>query len=124
MQILLDLDIRMNSITQKTLDLFVERVKKHEGDNLSRIILFGSVARGEANIDSDIDVLFILKECSFEKKREICYISADVEKDMNFDENAYLQALTMSEEESKGLDYYGLMINVNREGVVLYDSQR
>jgi len=104
--------------------LFVERVKKHEGDNLSRIILFGSVARGEANIDSDIDVLFILKECSFEKKREICYISADVEKDMNFDENAYLQALTMSEEESKGLDYYGLMINVNREGVVLYDSQR
>ena len=124
MQTLSELDLKMNSITHKTLDLFVDRVKEHEGDNVLKIILFGSVARGDADKDSDIDVLFILKECSFEKKREICYISADVEKDMDFDENAYLQALAMSEEESKGLDFYGLMINVDNEGVILYDSQR
>ncbi|MCL1940838.1 MAG: nucleotidyltransferase domain-containing protein [Synergistaceae bacterium] len=124
MQTLSELNLKMHSITHKTLDLFVDRVKEHEGDNVLKIILFGSVARGDADKDSDIDVLFILKECSFEKKREICYISADVEKDMDFDENAYLQALTMSEEESKGLDFYGLMINVDNEGVILYDSQR
>ena len=116
--------LKINRITRKTLDLFVERIKEHERDNLLKIILYGSVARGEANEHSDIDVLFILKECSSEKKREICYISADVERDMDFDKRAYLQALTMSEEESKGLNYYGLMINVNKEGVVLYDSKR
>ena len=118
-----EINVELHPITRKTLELFIERVEEHEKDNLSKIILFGSVARGEANKESDIDVLLILKECFFEKKRAICYISADVERDMDFDENAYLQALTMSKEESQGLDYYDLMLNVNKEGVVLYDSK-
>jgi predicted nucleotidyltransferase len=122
--ILPKINIELHPITRKTLELFIERVKEHEKDNLSKIILFGSVARGEADKDSDIDVLLILKECFFEKKRAICYISANVERDMDFDVNAYLQALTMSEEEFQGLDFYDLMLSVNREGVVLYDSKR
>jgi len=123
-QKLLEQDIKIHSITKKTLDLFVEKVKEYEGDNLLRIILFGSVARGEANKNSDIDVLIILKECPFVKRMKICDISADVEWDMDFNENAYLQTLAMSEEESRGLNFYSLMINVNREGVVLYDSEQ
>ena len=124
MQKLLEQDIKIHPITKKTLDLFVKKVKEHEGDNLLRIILFCSVAREEANQNSDIDVLVILKECPFMKRMEICDICADIEWDMDFNENAYLQTLTMSEEESRGLDFYSLMINVYREGVVLYDSEQ
>jgi predicted nucleotidyltransferase len=119
-----DLNIDMHPITRKTLDLFVNRVKENDGDNLSKIILFGSVARGEANEDSDIDVLIVLKECSLKHRRDMVRISSSVMWDLDFDINAYIQLVTMSEEESQGLDFYGLMLNVNEEGVVLYDSQQ
>jgi predicted nucleotidyltransferase len=117
-----ELSVEIHPITQKTLDLFVKKVKEHEGDNLSKIILFGSVARGEANEDSDIDVLVILKECNFEKEIAIWSISADVMWDMDFDENAYIQAIPLSEKQSEGFDFYALMQNVNREGVNLYGA--
>lgn len=32
------------------------------GDRLYSVLLYGAVARGEANADSDIDVLVVLKE--------------------------------------------------------------
>jgi predicted nucleotidyltransferase len=124
MRTLPEFDIDIHPITQKALDLFIEKIKDHEGENLSKIILYGSVARGEANEDSDIDVLVILKECLFKNKKAIWSISSDVILDMNFDENAYLQALPMSIVSSLGLDFYTLMHNVNREGVILYDAYR
>ena len=122
MQIISESDVEIHPITKKALDLFVERVKEHEGDNLLKIILFGSVARGEANEDSDIDVLVILKECNYEKSREISDISVDVMQEMDFDDNAYIQVLPISLESSKGLGFYALMHNVNREGVVFYGA--
>jgi len=122
LQTISELSVEIHPVTQKTLDLFVEKVKEYEGDNLLKIILFGSVARGEANINSDIDVLVILKECPFINKEWIWDASVDVMQTMDFDDNAYLQALPISEESSKGLDFYALMQNVNREGVALYDG--
>jgi predicted nucleotidyltransferase len=36
-------------------------LKKHYGDRLKQLIMFGSQARGDAHPDSDIDVLVVLK---------------------------------------------------------------
>ena len=41
---------------------FIRRLRGVEGDNLLRVILFGSTARGEAREDSDIDLFVLLKE--------------------------------------------------------------
>jgi hypothetical protein len=46
------------------LDLFVLRAQSAMGGNLISIILYGSVARGEAKPTSDIDLLAILKNAS------------------------------------------------------------
>ena len=124
MQILSGSNIEIHPITQKTLDLFVERVKENQGDNLLKIILFGSVARGEANEDSDIDVLVILKNRNSKESCDIRSIIINVEDYMKHDNNAYLQSLTLSEEESNGLGFYSLMCNVNMEGVIIYDATR
>lgn len=44
----------------RALDDFVTRVKKSEiGDNIAKLILYGSVLRGDAHEESDIDVLII-----------------------------------------------------------------
>ena len=57
----------------KTLDewlpAMVERVAKRF-DPL-RIIVFGSVARGEANYDSDIDLLVVFDEIEWAEKRNV-----------------------------------------------------
>lgn len=115
-------NIKIHPVTLQTLDMFVERVTERERKNLSKIILFGSVARGEANGDSDIDVLVVLRKNDNEDRKNIIDIGVDVRWDMDFDDNAYLQPITISEEEAGGLDFYGLMRNVDREGVVLYDA--
>ena len=122
MQTISELDVEIHPITQKALDLFVEKVIELQGDNLSKIILYGSVARGEANEDSDIDVLVILKNRTSEESAAICDISVDVMQDMDFSINAYLQALTLSLKESEELNFYALMHNVNMEGVILYND--
>lgn len=116
--------IKFHPTTRRAVDEYVKRVAAHEKDNLLKIILFGSVARGETDKNSDIDLLVVLKERSLEDIEEICGISAGVKWDMDFDENAYIQPLPLSEKETQGLEFYGLMNNVNREGIVLYDSHR
>jgi hypothetical protein len=46
-------------------------------------------------------------------------VSYDVKWDMDFDENAYLQPLVISEKESEGTAYWGLMQNAEAEGVLI-----
>ncbi|WP_263363372.1 nucleotidyltransferase domain-containing protein [Pseudanabaena sp. UWO310] len=54
------MSITLNSI-QPTLHELKLGLKELYGDRLVKLILFGSHARGEANPDSDIDLLAVLK---------------------------------------------------------------
>jgi len=47
---------------QPLLDEFVQAMRRLYGRRLSRIILFGSFARGEAHAESDVDLLVLLHE--------------------------------------------------------------
>lgn len=44
------------------LDTFVDLIQQIFGDRLMSVVLFGSVARGTARADSDVDLLVILRE--------------------------------------------------------------
>jgi predicted nucleotidyltransferase len=112
----------LNPVTRETLELFIQRLIEHEGENLKKVVLFGSVARKESDKDSDIDVLVILKKMTQHDYRLVSDIGADVKWDMDYDENAYLQPMTVSEEETGGLAYWELMQNIGRDGVTLYDA--
>jgi len=50
---------------------FADAVLKNFGDKIENIILFGSVARGKSNEESDIDILVIIKEEDFRIRREL-----------------------------------------------------
>ena len=57
---------------------FLARVLSTYGGRIQRAMLFGSKARGEATADSDIDILLIVADETWQFKDEICNISSDV----------------------------------------------
>ncbi|HJH25577.1 MAG TPA: hypothetical protein C5S37_02130 [Methanophagales archaeon] len=54
-------DMQIQEKYQEAVEEFVRRVLERYEDKIDSIILFGSVARGEAKEDSDIDILVIWK---------------------------------------------------------------
>ncbi|MEW6402990.1 MAG: nucleotidyltransferase domain-containing protein [Chloroflexota bacterium] len=57
---------------------FLSRLHSMYGGKLHRAMLFGSKARGAGTADSDIDVLLIVEDETWQIRDEICAISADV----------------------------------------------
>jgi len=57
---------------------FVRRVLERYRDKIDSIILFGSVARGEAKEDSDIDVLIVIKKEDFKLRRALIGVAFDI----------------------------------------------
>lgn len=51
----------MNDI-QSIIQEFTKQIKAHDGDRLSKIILFGLYAHGEAHDESDVDLLVVLDD--------------------------------------------------------------
>jgi len=46
----------------RALELFARDARRSYGDDLQRIVLFGSRARGDAGPDSDVDVAVVLRD--------------------------------------------------------------
>ncbi len=98
---------------RKAIDKFVRRAKEEYGDKIERIVLFGSVARGEAQEESDIDLLVIWKgeeekgweamsglafDVLLDTKEYISvkvYIPSDLEKKTPFKENVMKEGITL-----------------------------
>jgi len=56
---------------KEALRTFVERVRQSLGENLVKVILFGSKARGNAKRSSDIDLLVIVRERNIKSSHEV-----------------------------------------------------
>jgi predicted nucleotidyltransferase len=107
-------------LSQTDLQKILSRLKEHlqeiYGDRFSKMILFGSQARGEATTDSDIDVLIVLKgEVDF---------GAEVERTAEFVSNLCLDfdqvigSFFMAEQDFISRNS-PLLINVRREGIAI-----
>ena len=83
-------------------------------DNLDKVILFGSEARGEAEIDSDIDILIVLKK-HFSYFDEIKRISQFI-SDLCLDYELYLSCCFVTSEKWN-LSASSFYRNVHRDGI-------
>ncbi|MDP3035244.1 MAG: nucleotidyltransferase domain-containing protein [Methanobacteriaceae archaeon] len=63
---------------KKAVNEFVKRALQKYGDSINSIILFGSVARGEAREDSDIDILVVWGSNEAEGWRKMSGLAFDV----------------------------------------------
>ena len=64
-------ELSMEFSRQKALDEFVKRASEAYGNRIHGITLFGSVARGTARPDSDIDLLVVVDKEDFRLRREL-----------------------------------------------------
>lgn len=75
----------LEPVVKDTLKEFVLRLKEAEGTNLLRIVLFGSMARGDFDEESDTDVFVLLHEGDDSKKTyDIAKIAYDAAYDVCF----------------------------------------
>lgn len=83
-------------------------------DDIEQIILFGSVARGEDNEDSDIDILII----SDESEKIEPKISDEVFK-VILNNKEFISAHVMSKNKLEKIKDFSLIKNIDDEGIIL-----
>jgi predicted nucleotidyltransferase len=54
--------IRHGPLHEQAFETFADRLTDAVGEHIEEIILYGSVARGEAHDDSDVDVLIVIED--------------------------------------------------------------
>ncbi|MBC5797569.1 nucleotidyltransferase domain-containing protein [Anabaena aphanizomenioides LEGE 00250] len=103
-----------------TVNRILEEVKaflqKTYQDNLDKVILFGSRARGDHHADSDLDILIVLKEpfnYSQEVEKTSIFIS---ELSLEFDLVISRVFAETKDFNSKNTPFF---MNVRKEGVIL-----
>ena len=99
---------------------FLDRVETDQEDNLVGILLFGSVARGEGDRASDIDIQVIVEEDLLESRRSIQDIRQDIEEQKFNGQRYELQVLVESVETAE--DYGDKLQEIFSEAITLYGA--
>jgi len=109
--------IIVNDIRSETLRELKESLGTFLGDRLRRMILFGSIARGDFTDESDIDVAIIIRGLTRELKRQILDRVAEVE----LKHLTPVSTLLLSEDEFNRLKRRErrIALDIEREGVPL-----
>ena len=72
---------RLDQLTedeQRIAVAFVDKIRERFDHQLVSIVLFGSRARGEAEPDSDMDMLVVMTEVDFEIRQAIRHLAVEV----------------------------------------------
>ena len=90
------------------------------GEELKKVILYGSYARGDFGENSDIDIM-ILVGLTEQGVREKSHKLSDMTFEYNFDYELSIMPIVKNEEHfNKWLRAYPFYYNVKKEGVELY----
>lgn len=106
----------LQKVTQSVVQASVELMS----DKIRKIILYGSYARGDFDLESDIDIMIILN-CSQEEvreyRKEVSKIASRISLANDIEVSLLLIDTQSYEERLNILPFYQ---NVQREGVALY----
>jgi len=108
-------DMEIQKKYRGAVEEFVRRVLGRYRDKIDSIILFGSVARGEAKEDSDIDVLIVVKKEDFKLRRALIGVAFDILLETGND----ISVKVLSKNEFEDRRDFSFLRNIISEGVKL-----
>lgn len=105
----------MNKTLNETIKKLKNFLSSLYGSNLSKVVLFGSQARGEATPNSDIDIMIVVKEylSPSDYEKFYCFIS-----ELCLEYDVLISSIQILEQSYES-DNSPLLINVRKEGIVL-----
>ena len=108
--------------TSNLIGMYVEEIQRIFGEHLSKVILYGSYARGDFQSNSDVDIMILLDMPDIEIKaysRRLSYMTYD----FNMDHDLDIKPIAKSENHfQKWVKNYPFYANVQKEGVILYEA--
>jgi hypothetical protein len=113
-----DIKLNLTKNYKLTLKDLNERLVKELGDKLDSIILYGSIARGDYGLESDIDILVILENKKLEDK------TSDIRYDIDVKNSTVTTFFISTPHEIEKIIQQGFPFinNVLKEGKVIYDN--
>ncbi len=109
----------MPDIVKKSVYLFSQQIKEIFGSDLSKIIVYGSYARGSYQDDSDVDIMVLvnLPEIEIKKRENDVYdIAFEIEMDMGIDISPIVKSEAQYMYWEEVVPFYK---NVREEGIVV-----
>lgn len=109
----------MSDSMKAMLEEYTKGIEKIFGDKLRQIILYGSQARGDANQNSDIDIMVLVEMSDMEIKEKMDeLVELSFEFDMNY--NVVVSPIVNNVENFiKWVKVVPFYKNVQKEGVIL-----
>ena len=103
---------------EEVAERFVEEVG--EIDEVKKCVLFGSVARGTADLNSDVDVLILIQDGDEKTEDEISLIAEMISSE----ESVRIMPDVMEKERFELIEKHdeSFAENIKREGITLYDE--
>ena len=101
---------------------FSDRVEENQEGDLAGILLFGSVARGEADRASDIDIQVIVEDDLLQSRREIQDIRQEMEESKFGGERYEFQVLVESVETAE--QYGEKLQEIFSEAITIYSTDQ
>lgn len=98
---------------QHAIEEYVHMVRERWKDQVEHIILFGSVARGDAKEDSDIDLLVIVKKEDFRLRRQMISCAYDIMQERG----CMISVKVLSKHDFKRMKNFSFLREVCAEGV-------
>lgn len=107
---------------KETLTKFGQSLLKKFGDNLISIVLYGSVARGTARDESDIDILIILKDAPnayYERLEPVIDIEIELRKNISGTAPIF-SSIILSKEEA--MENRNIFLDMIDDSIILFDK--
>ena len=105
----------LNSVEREILKRFKAEVTKVLGDRLDRVVLFGSRSRGDADPDSDFDLLVTVRTLQKTDRKRVFDIAAE----LSLAYGTVLAVLVVSTKDFTEDRYFYFYENIEKEGQVV-----
>jgi predicted nucleotidyltransferase len=118
------LDARLTPDERAGLQAFVDRLRQRYGDDLLRVRLFGSKARGDSHAESDFDLLIVLRIESGDYRRHWNEL-VDLAWDIQLAYGIIISFVLKNEANYARMQRDGLLLarNIEQDGVDLWTTR-